>query len=107
MTYALEKSEACFLITVASSMKVAATAARKAGIPQKNVFLLEGEMDGFKTIKDLIDLGREAGEKGQVKPFVIPPGKKSHDVCAFLSFSSGTTGMPKAVSLSTCSLIYR
>jgi 4-coumarate--CoA ligase len=97
MTYALKKSSAKYLMTVPGSMDIAAAAAKNAGIPKENVFLLDGSMTGFKTVKDLIEVGKSFGEKGQVKPFNIPRGKKNGDVCAFLSFSSGTTGLPKAV----------
>lgn len=98
MTYALQKSSAKFLITVPSSMHIAAAAAKDAGIPKENLFLLEGEMEGFTNMKELLEIGKSYGEEGQVKPFEIPKGKTNFETLAFLSFSSGTTGLPKAVS---------
>lgn len=76
MTYALKTANAKFLMTMPTSMKVAAAAAKNAGIPQERVFLLEGEMEGFKTMKQLLDAGSAYGEKGQVKSFKLPKGKK-------------------------------
>lgn len=97
MTYALKTADAKFLMTAPSSIQVAIAAAKNAGIPQQRIFLLEGEMDGFTSIKELIAIGKSYGEQGQIKAFKIPRGKKNKDVCGFLSFSSGTTGLPKAV----------
>jgi len=102
MTYALKTADARFLMTLPSSMNVAAAAAKNAGIPKERVFLLEGEMEGFTTMKQLLEMGKSFGEQGQVKSFQLPKGKKNKDVCGFLSFSSGTTGLPKAVGISLC-----
>lgn len=102
MTYALKKGEAKYLMTVPGSMDIAAVAAKEAGIPKQNVFLLDGELEGYKSLKDLVELGKSYGEGGQVKPFELPHGKTNGDICGFMSFSSGTTGLPKAV----CSIRY-
>lgn len=99
MTYALKTSRAKFLFTVPGSMEVAAKAAEQAGLKKENVFLLEGEMKGFKTIGELIKLGKKDGEKSQVEGYTLKKGERNGDICAFLSFSSGTTGLPKAVRI--------
>ncbi|PNS20606.1 4-coumarate--CoA ligase-like 7 [Sphaceloma murrayae] len=99
MTYALKTADAKFLMTHPNSMEVATKAAANAGIPKQNLFLLEGALEGYTTIKDLIEIGKGYGELEQVMPFEIPKGKTNFDICGFLSFSSGTTGLPKAVMI--------
>ncbi len=96
MVYALKTASAKFLFTVPGSMEVAARAAEEAGIARERVFLLEGKMEGFKTMSELLEEGRK--EKEQVEEYRLKDGESNRDLCGFLSFSSGTTGLPKAVS---------
>ncbi|KAI0600678.1 hypothetical protein F4775DRAFT_544993 [Biscogniauxia sp. FL1348] len=99
MTHALRTADAKFIATHPTSIKIAAEAAKNVGIPKEHIFLLEGQLEGYTTVKDLIRIGKSYGEAGQAQPFKIPPGKTNKDVCALLSFSSGTTGLPKAVMI--------
>ena len=99
MTYALKTAKAKFLFTVKESLDVAVEAAKKAGLDRGRVFLLEGKLEGFVGMEELLEIGRGYGEEGQVKEYILSRGERNADLCGFLSFSSGTTGLPKAVSI--------
>ncbi|KAH7119002.1 4-coumarate-CoA ligase 2 [Dendryphion nanum] len=100
MTFALKTADAKFLMTTPGSIEVAAASAKAAGMPQSNIFLLEGSLPGYTTIQDLLKTGKSHGLSSQTPAFKIPPGQTNKDICGFLSFSSGTTGLPKAVMIS-------
>jgi 4-coumarate--CoA ligase len=97
MSYALKTGKAKYIFTVPGSMDVAEKAARSARIGKERVFLLEGEMEGFTSMKALLEIGRKYGEENQVEEYKLKEGERNGDLCGFLSFSSGTTGLPKAV----------
>ncbi|KAK7533120.1 uncharacterized protein J3D65DRAFT_634431 [Phyllosticta citribraziliensis] len=105
MAYALKLSKARILMTSSASIQVAVKAADAAGLGRENVFLVEGKVDGFKTVQELIEVGKSYGNDGQVEVFKIPRGEDNGTVCGYLSFSSGTTGLPKAVMISHQNMI--
>ncbi|KAI0785165.1 hypothetical protein C8Q75DRAFT_723084 [Abortiporus biennis] len=68
--------------------------ARELGIPENRIFVLEGEVPGCKNLEDLVnDVKRR-------KIARVPVRHATKDTLATLLFSSGTSGLPKAVMLS-------
>jgi 4-coumarate--CoA ligase len=97
MIHALKTVQPKYLITVASRLSVAREAAESIGLPREQIILLDNEVEGHVSLGQLLKIGKAYGATDQVLPFQIPRGKVNTDICAFISFSSGTSGLPKAV----------
>ncbi|KAF9451831.1 acetyl-CoA synthetase-like protein [Macrolepiota fuliginosa MF-IS2] len=94
LKHALTLSKATRLFVDANLLTTLLPVAKEAGIPSDKIYLLRGEASGFKSVQDFVN---DTNKKNI--PFVgIRPVK--NDTLAYLVFSSGTSGLPKAVMIS-------
>jgi 4-coumarate--CoA ligase len=106
MVHVLKTVRCRFIFSSTSALKVVKGAARRLGIEQECIFILDGPpMEGVRILGELVEDGRRYGESDQVASVGLPMGKVNSEVCAVLCFSSGTTGLPKAVCCTNILLI--
>lgn len=99
LEHQLKSSGAKALITCIPLLETALKASRACNIPDDKVFIirLPGKFDPvpFKSLDDLIDEGRSFPE---LEPLIWSKGQGARQV-AYLCYSSGTSGLPKAVMI--------
>ncbi|KAF5009746.1 hypothetical protein FDECE_4092 [Fusarium decemcellulare] len=105
LEHQLRSSGAKALFTCAPLLDAALKAAQAVGIPEKYIFLLpipgSPPNSRFKNIEDLILEGQSLPAVSTLK---WTPGQGKRQV-AYLCYSSGTSGLPKAVMISHYNVI--
>jgi 4-coumarate--CoA ligase len=87
-------TKATYVITVSSSLPVISQAVMEVGIPKEHIVLLDSAA-GYLSIDDLIKEGLDS--EPNFKERRLSPGEGKTKL-AYLSLSSGTTGLPKVSS---------
>ncbi|KAK4250996.1 hypothetical protein C7999DRAFT_28588 [Corynascus novoguineensis] len=100
LEHQLRSSGAKALFTCVPVLETALQAAKAVGIPEDKIFLMDlpnqARKPGFKTVDDLVELGQSLPD---LEPLRWVKGQGARQV-AFLCYSSGTSGLPKAVMIS-------
>lgn len=82
-----------FIMAAPAALPLIGKAGKRLGILESRMFSMEEAVDGFQSIQDMINNYR--GPTTPSQP--LPAGKTNGQVPGVLCFSSGTTGLPKAV----------
>ncbi|KAH8099401.1 amp dependent CoA ligase [Cristinia sonorae] len=106
LQYQLELSNACLVFTHSLNLSIALEAARTCNIPSERVILLDSPQSAeFKQYLNVDNLVREGlSQEPNFTERRLKPGEAKTKL-ALLSFSSGTTGRPKAVAIAHYGLI--
>jgi 4-coumarate--CoA ligase len=99
MAYIMKASSTALIFADRDSIETVIAAAASLGISKDNIVLLGEAVDNHSTLLDLLRFGRTFGPENQVSRWDLPVGQSNKEACAYLSFTSGTTSLPKAVSI--------
>ncbi|KAH7169889.1 hypothetical protein EDB81DRAFT_676226 [Dactylonectria macrodidyma] len=103
LSYFFQASSAALVFTNASALSQVRKACQMAGLTDERIILLDDAYQGGQSIQELIAYGNQLEPSQFIEEW--RPTMNTSAACAFLSFTSGTTGRPKAVMISHANMI--
>lgn len=104
LAHQIKQTSSVLLIAHSSMLDTAIAAAEECGLPKNRIILIDDGVKGFATISQIVARGHELTDDdvGGRVVFTEDDIKKK---AVLLPFSSGTTGVPKGVSLTHYGLV--
>lgn len=98
LAFFFQASSTTIVFTNASALGQVREACQTAGLADDRIILLDDPPRGEASIQGLVEHGKALGPAEFIEEW--KPAENTPSACAFLSFTSGTTGRPKAVRIS-------
>jgi 4-coumarate--CoA ligase len=95
LSYFFQASSTVMVFTTGSSSGQVREACQMVGLSDQRIIRVDGTPERKDSIQGLIEYGKNLGPSKFVEEWT--PAENASAACAFLSFTSGTTGRPKAV----------
>ncbi|KIK61693.1 hypothetical protein GYMLUDRAFT_42715 [Collybiopsis luxurians FD-317 M1] len=100
LLHAFKLSKISRLFVQPKHLQHALSVAKEVGLPFTNIYIIGGHVKGYQSLSGMSDRARKA------RLPQIPAQPVKQDTLAYLVFSSGTSGLPKAVMITHGNLIY-
>lgn len=84
MVHAMKTANSSIVFTLPSCFEVALQAAKAVGLGKDRIILLEGSVEGTRSLEDLIGEGKRLDE---VPVWRLPTGSSNKDICGYVLIS--------------------